>query len=159
MTASTTGPMNRPITPKAIRPPITPAMMRTMGRSAPRRMSSGRMTLSSTATTTDQTRRTVAQTVCPLQYSQATAGKSTRPGPIWAMHSKSITAISSAAAGTPATIRPNPPRADWMIAVPTTPRATLRMAMAESLAASRPRSPASRVANPHTRCAAFSPLA
>ncbi len=58
-TANRTGPINRPIIPKAIKPPITPERIRISGKSAPMRINIGRMTLSSVPTTPLHTNNTV----------------------------------------------------------------------------------------------------
>src|SRR5207302_4526821 len=126
-TASTTGPRKMPTRPKAIRPPITPASSRSNGRWAPLRISNGRMTLSVVLSSTLQITRTVPQTDSPLQYSQTTAGTSTGKGPSCARQSMNITAVSTAANGTPARAKPRPPSSDCPPALTTTPRANLRI--------------------------------
>jgi len=70
-----------PITPKAMRPPITPAKISSRGKSAPRLMRRGRRTLSRVTTISVQMRRTLPQKVSPLQNSQMTAGIKTGAGP------------------------------------------------------------------------------
>ncbi len=68
VTARSTGPINRPIIPNAIRPPITPERIRSSGKSAPMRMSTGRITLSRVPTTALQTSSTVPGGVaCPVK--------------------------------------------------------------------------------------------
>ena len=60
VTASATGPMKMPISPKAISPPITPTKISTSGRSAaPILIRIGRSTLSMVATTSITTSRKV----------------------------------------------------------------------------------------------------
>ena len=65
-TASTTGPMNNPITPKAMSPPITPAKITSSGRSAPRLISIGRKMLSKVAQKIDQISRPLPHTIPSL---------------------------------------------------------------------------------------------
>jgi len=65
-TARMTGPTKMPTRPKPSRPPITPAKIRSSGRSAPRRISTGRKTLSSAPTTIVQTTMKMPQPVEPL---------------------------------------------------------------------------------------------
>jgi len=136
--------MNKPTTPKASRPPMTPAKIRISGRSAPRLISKGRRMLSSTETSTAQGRKIVAVSVLPLQYSQATASTITGVAPIWATPSMNMMAVSSPANGTPATTSPMPPSIDCTTAVTITPRATARIAWPPRVTDCSPRAPASR---------------
>ncbi|MNE45144.1 hypothetical protein D3C80_1394160 [compost metagenome] len=114
--------------PKASKPPITPDRIRIIGRSAPMRISTGRSTLSSVATTQLHTNSTVPQVVSPLQYNQMIAGTSTSNGPNCATQQIKINTVSRVAAGMPVTARPIPPSTDCTSAVTTTPSATARIA-------------------------------
>lgn len=57
--------MNNPTIPKAIRPPITPANIIRIGRSAPLLIKNGRMKLSEAPTIIDRITSTVPQTGSP----------------------------------------------------------------------------------------------
>ena len=151
--------MNRPMTPKAMRPPMTPAKISSNGKSAPLLMRNGRMKLSTVPTKIVQTIITVPQRFWSFQKSHTTTGMSTSPGPTWATQRTNMTADRSAGAGTPATTRPMPPRIDWTRAVTTTPSATPRTALPARMTAFSPCSPPSRRANRRTPTAAVSPVA
>ena len=75
------------------------------------------------------------------------------------MHIMNMTAVSTAAKGTPAKARPIPPSSDCKSAVTTTPSATPRIACPASSTDCRPRSPASRWPKCWTMAAARSPPA
>ena len=75
------------------------------------------------------------------------------------MHSMNITAVSSAANGTPAMARPMPPTTAWTMAVTPTPSATPRIALPARTTASSPRAPPSRRPKRRTSAAAVSPCA
>ncbi len=132
--------------PNAISPPMTPERIRINGKSAPIRISIGRITLSSVPTTPLHTSSTVPQVESPVQYSQIMAGTSTGKGPSCTRQERIITTASSVAYGTPVTARPIPPSTACTSAVTTTPNATARMACAASRMAASPRLDARRQA-------------
>ena len=105
-TASTTGPTKRPSSPNDTSPPITPAKMRSSGRSAPFLIRIGRSTLSMLPTMIVQTRSATNQPVEPWNQSHTSAHTSTGTAPICATASMNMTAVSTAANGTPAIQRP-----------------------------------------------------
>ncbi|CVC13728.1 Uncharacterised protein [Serratia sp. 2880STDY5682894] len=145
--------------PKASKPPITPDRISSSGRSAPMRISTGRSTLSSVATTQLQTSNTVPQVVSPCQYSQMMAGTSTNSGPNCATQQIKISIVNRVAAGMPLTARPIPPSTDCTSAVTTTPSATARIAWPPSSTAASPRAEPRRTAKWRIPSATCSPRA
>lgn len=95
-TANRTGPINRPIIPKAIKPPITPERIRISGKSAPMRINIGRMTLSSVPTTPLQTNSTVPGGIAsPVEPDNRR--NQYRNGPSWTRQERIINTVSKVA--------------------------------------------------------------
>ena len=114
--------------PNATAPPSTPSSTSTNGRSLPRLMISGLMTLSIVDTTSAPHSSTKSpQPVCPLLISHRPAGTHTSGGPIGTGDRKNVSSPSSGAAWMPAIQKPiagerRPARARCPRMPSTTPR-------------------------------------
>ncbi len=144
-TASSTGPINRPIMPKAIRPPMTPVRMRIIGRSAPIRISTGRITLSMVPTTQLHTSSTVPGGV-PAPVKPDNRRHQNQQRPELDQTGKDHHHGQQGGVGHAGDGKADPAQHRLSEAVTTTPSATARTARPASSTAASPRLAAGRVA-------------
>ena len=143
--------------PNTINPPTTPAKTSSIGRSTPFFINHGVMMLSMVPRKSVHAPSAIPQPLWSFQKSQITAGMSTGIGPTCARQNMNTRVIRTPAPGTPLIASPSPASSAWMTAVPTTPRATARIALPARTSDSSPWRPAMRRAKSAARRRPLSP--